>query len=260
MDRAIKLIEATPTAALCSGSPERLDAVLRERDQAQCRIREIELLSEIAREQSLLREKDALIHQQEILRRESDHRILNNLQMVVGLLSLQSRTEANAEAASHLSVAANRVATIGRIHRHLHSMDGLQSISLKRYLDELCRDYSQMLMSTDRRAQAIAVDGTELSVPSGVGLPLGLIVNELLTNAIKHGKGPISVTLEAQPGRIVLSVSNHGSVLPENFDPAASKGLGMSLISALVAQIGGDLRVDRGADNDGTRFTVLFSR
>lgn len=260
MTHALILIEAEPSTEFCSTCPERRSAVLRERERAQHSIREVELCAEIAREKCLLREKDARIRQQEILGRESDHRLMNNLQMVVSLLSLQSRTEANADAASHLSIAANRVATIARIHRHLHSMDGLQSISLKRYLDELCRDYSQMLISTDRRAQAIVVEGTEISVPTEVGFPLGLIVNELLTNAIKYGKGPISVTLEPQASRSALSVRNHGSVLPDDFDPAASRGLGMSLISSLVEQIGGELRVDRGKDNQGTRFTVLFPR
>ncbi len=260
MIHSFEPIEAKQPAGFRSARPERLGAVPTEREWAQCGIREGELRAEIAREKCLLRERDARIRQQELLGRESDHRLLNNLQMVVSLLSLQSRTEANAEAASHLSIAANRVATIARIHRHLHSMDGLQSISLKRYLDELCRDYSQMLISTDRRAQAIVVNGTEMSVPTEVGFPLGLVVNELLTNAIKYGKGPISVALEPQAGRAALSVCNHGSVLPDDFDPAASKGLGMSLISSLVEQIGGELRVDRGEDNEGTRFTVLFSR
>jgi two-component system, sensor histidine kinase PdtaS len=260
MAHALTQIGATPPAGFGSASPERLSAVLREREQAQSSIREVELRSEIAREQRLLQEKDALIRQQEILGRESDHRLLNNLQMVVSLLSLQSRTEANAAAASHLAIAANRVATIARIHRHLHSMDGLQTVALKRYLDELCRDYSQMLISTDREAQPIVVDGTEMNVPTEVGFPLGLIVNELVTNAIKYGKGAISVTLEPQAGRAALSVCNHGSVLPDDFDPAASKGLGMSLVWSLVEQIGGELQVDRGEDNDSTRFTVLFPR
>lgn len=259
MAHALKLIEAKLPAGFCSACPERLGAVLRLREQAQSSIREIELRSEIAREQGLRQERDALLRQQEILGRESDHRLLNNLQMVVSLLSLQSRTEANAAAASHLAISANRVATIARIHRHLHSMDGLQTVALKRYLDELCRDYSQMLISTDREAQPIVVDGTEMRVPTEVGFPLGLIVNELVTNAIKYGKGPISITLEPQAGRAALSVCNHGSVLPDDFDPAASKGLGMSLVSSLVEQIGGELRIDRGEDNDGTRFAVLFS-
>jgi len=115
-----------------------------------------------------------------------------------------------------------------------------------------------MLISTDREAQPIVVDGTEMNVPTEVGFPLGLIVNELVTNAIKYGKGAISVTLEPQAGRAALSVCNHGSVLPDDFDPAASKGLGMSLVWSLVEQIGGELQVDRGEDNESTRFTVLF--
>jgi len=258
MAHALTQIGAKPPAGSGSASPERLSAVLREREQAQYTAREAELRSEIAREQGLLKEKDALIRQHEVLRRESDHRLLNNLQMVVSLLSLQGRTEAEAAAASHLAVAANRVATIARIHRQLHSMDGLQTVALKKYLDELCRDYSQMRISMDRQAQPILVYGAEMSVPTEVGFPLGLIVNELVTNAIKHGKGAISVTLEPQPGRAALSVCNHGSVLPDDFDPAASKGLGMSLVWSLVGQIGGELQVDRGEDNDSTRFTVLF--
>ncbi|MCX7363263.1 MAG: sensor histidine kinase [Alphaproteobacteria bacterium] len=98
-------------------------------------------------------------------------------------------------------------------------------------------------------------------MPTAVGFPLGLIVNELLTNAIKHGNGRISVKLEPRSGRAyALSVCNDGFALPAGFDPIASKGLGMSLVSALVEQIGGELLIDRGEDNKGARFTVLFYR
>jgi len=220
---------------------------------------EIRLRKALARDQDLLAQKDRLIHQQEILNRECNHRLLNNLQMIVSLLSLQSAAEANREAAARLSVAAKRVSAIGRLHRHLHSMDGTPTVEFKHYLDELCRDHSAMSMSEERPAQRITVEGVETSLPTITGMPLGLIVNELVTNAVKHGKGRITVKLEPHVGKgYALSVCNEGSTLPEGFDPEACDGLGMKLVSTLVAQIGGALQIDRGDQNDCTRFTVLF--
>ena len=112
----------------------------------------------------------------------------------------------------------------------------------------------------DRAEQAIVVEGIELKLPTATGIPLGFIVNELITNAIKYGKSRMTVRLEPSPEKgYALSVSNDGAVLPAAFDPAASKGLGMRIIRSLVQRIGGELRIGRGDKNRGTRFTVLFS-
>jgi two-component sensor histidine kinase len=143
----------------------------------------------LAQQQTLLVQRDEAIRQQEILNHERHHRLLNNLQMIVSLLSLQSRTETNAEAASRLAVAAKRVGAIARLHRHLHPMDGRQTVEFKEYLGELCRDHSTMSMSQERPDQFVVVDGIELRLPTVTAIPLGLIVNELITNAIKHGQG-----------------------------------------------------------------------
>jgi two-component sensor histidine kinase len=230
-----------------------------EHELAEHRGTEIRLRKVLARDQALLREKDELIRQQEILNQECHHRLLNNLHMIVSLLSLQSRTEENAEAASRLSVAAKRVAAITGLHRHLQSMASTETVEFKKYLDELCRGHSTMSMSEQRPDQFIVVEGIEVKLPTATGVPLSLIVNELVTNAIKHGRGRITVKLEAQAGeRYALSVCNEGSALPEGFDPTACAGLGMTLVSSLAQQIGGELRIDRGDQNEGTRFTVLF--
>ncbi len=230
-----------------------------ERELTQHRATEIELRSAHDRDAALLRQKDDLLNRQKMLTEECHHRLLNNLQMIVGLLSLQSRREANGEVASRLTVAANRVGAIAHLHRHLHSMDGTPTVEFKRYLDELCRDHSTMAMSEEHPDQHIVVDAIELSLPTTTGIPLSLVVNELITNAIKHGKGRITVTLASSEKGHALSVCNDGASLPEGFDPAACKSLGMGLVSSLVAQIDGKLRIDRGDDNHGTRFTVLFA-
>ena len=241
-------------------SPDWRTAASYEHQLSEHRGREIRLRKVLARGQALLSEKDELIRQQEILSQECHHRLLNNLQMIVSLLSLQSRSEENAEAAARLSVAANRVTAITGLHRHLQSLDATPTVEFKNYLNELCRDHSTMSMSEQRPDQQIVVEGSEARLPTRIGIPLSLIANELVTNAIKHGRGRITVKFEPQPGeRYALSVCNDGSALPEGFDPAACTGLGMNLVSALAQQIGGELRIDRGDQNQGTRFTVLFS-
>jgi two-component sensor histidine kinase len=214
----------------------------------------------LARDDAQLRHQDEVIQQQDLLSKEADHRLLNGLQMVVSLLSLQSRGAANAEAATQLAIAAGRVATIERVHRRLHCFDGVPAVAFKQYLEDFCRDFSAMLSSEDGAERAIVVEGVEVNLPTATGLPLGFIVNELVTNAAKYGKGRITVRLEANPARgYALSVSNDGPGLPEGFDPAAGKGLGMKLIRSLVAGIGGELRIGRGDQDQGTRFTVLFA-
>jgi len=231
-----------------------------QRELAEHRATEIRLRKALARDEVLLREKDEVIRHQKMLNLECHHRLLNNLQTIVGLLSLQSRQEADAEVASRLSVAAHRVGAIAKLHRHLHSMDDTGIVEFKPYLDELCRDHSTISMSEHRPDLRIVVEGVELILPTTTGIPLSLIVNELVTNAIKHGRGRIAVKLERPSEKsYTLSVSNEGSTLPEGFDPAAGSGLGMTLVASLVEQIGGELRIDRGEGSDCTRFTVLFS-
>jgi two-component sensor histidine kinase len=134
----------------------------------------------------------------------------------------------------------------------------VQSVALKHYLEEFCHDFSAMLPSGEERT--IAVEGSEIDLPTATAIPLGFIVNELITNAAKYGRGRITVRLEENACTgCALSVCNDGPSLPEDFDPATSKGLGMKIVRSFVDQIGGALQVGRNADGQGARFTVLFS-
>jgi two-component sensor histidine kinase len=240
-------------------SPERRTVASYEQELRRHRRTESGLREALAREEALLCQRDELIQQQAVLSQESDHRLLNSVQMIVSLLSLQARASENAEVAAQLAAAAGRIATIGRIHRRLHSLDGVQTFALKQYIEDLCRDFSMML-SPDRPQRVIVVEGIEIELPAVTAIPLGFIANELITNATKYGTGRITVRLEANPAKgYALSVSNDGLSLPDGFDPAAGKGLGMRIIRSLVKQIGGELQIGRGDRNQGTRFTVLFS-
>jgi two-component sensor histidine kinase len=200
-----------------------------------------------------------LILEQQTLRRESDHRLLNGLQMVVSLLSLQSRTAPTEATAAQLSIAANRVATIERIHRRLHNNDGAQMVAFREYLEEFCRDFSSITNFEDDQP-AILVEGTEVLLPAAIAIPLGYIVNELVTNAVKYGTGNVRVRLGVEPGGgHLISVSNEGPAMPEEYDPASSKGLGMRIVQAFVCKIGGKLLFARDEGDRGVRISVQFS-
>jgi two-component system, sensor histidine kinase PdtaS len=219
---------------------------------------ETQLRSALAQSEALVRQKDEVIQRQELLKRESDHRFLNDLQMTISLLSLQSRASTNEEAAAQLAAAANRVSMIARIHRRLHSYDGVRRIEFKKFLEECGRDFSAML-SSDERPEQVLVEGIEIDLPAATAIPLGFIVSELIANAAKYGDGRIAISLQRDPAYgYALSVSNGGPALPEEFDPGASKGLGMKIIRSFTNQIGGELRVGRGDDGQGARFTVRF--
>ena len=218
---------------------------------------EAELRRSVLREGALLRQKDELIQQQSVLSRESEHRLLNGLQLITSLLSLQSRATQNAEAAALLNIASNRVAAIGRVHRDLHTLDQVESVEFKHYLERLCGDLSGMTAS-ESGTNLLTVEGVELRIPTTTGIPLAFIASELITNAIKYAKGKIMVELRAAEAGYALSVSDDGPGLPMEFDPTATQGLGMKLISALVRQISGKLLIGPGADGKGTRMTVLF--
>jgi two-component sensor histidine kinase len=223
------------------------------------RATEIKLRASVLRESDLLRQKDELIQQRDILSKESEHRLLNGLQLITSLLAVQSRGTKNPEAAAQLTFAANRVATLGRIHRHLHTLDKLESVEFKQYLEELCHDLSDMA-SSEFPERSLCVEGDQLNIPSVTAIPLGFIASELITNSIKYAKGKITVSLQTAPhGHCTLSVSDDGPGLPAAFDPTAAHGMGMKIIAALVRQIHGQLHFSKGDHDQGTRFSVAFN-
>lgn len=235
-----------------------LDQCLPAAEQADYGRTESQLRSALAESEARLRQRDELIQRQDLLKREADHRLLNDLQMAISLLSLQSRESANAEVAAQLSIAANRVAMIARIHHRLNSYDGVQTIEFKTFLEDLSGDFSAMVSPEESRAR-IVVEGSEIKLSVVTAIPLGFVASELITNAAKYGKGRITIRLQPDPRYgYALSVSNDGTALAEGFDPDAGKGLGMRIIRSFVRQIGGELRFSRDRDGQGARFTVLF--
>jgi two-component sensor histidine kinase len=218
----------------------------------------VELRAALAREQVLQQEKHELSQRQIMLAQEFEHRLINSLQLIVSLLSLQSRTATTPEAADQLTIAARRVAALGRVHRRLHLLDHQDHVEFKEYLQHLCEDLSGLLFQ-EGSGYAIVVEGAKAEIPTTMAIPLGFIVNELITNSAKYAEGHVTVRIEAtSPTDRSLSVVDDGPGLPAGFKPADSKGLGMKIVLSLVQQIGGQLRIMPGDNGRGTRFMVKF--
>ncbi|MEO6315259.1 MAG: sensor histidine kinase [Chitinophagaceae bacterium] len=201
-----------------------------------------------------------LVAEKEWLLKEVHHRVKNNLQTVVSLLELQSDFLDN-EALSAIHDSQNRIYAMSLIHQKLYQSDNVASINMRAYLQELA-DHLREIYHTDRGINFI-VDALPIDVDVSQAIPVGLIVNEAVTNAIKYaftGKSEnAAVTISFQKkyaGTFVLTVADNGAGLPEYFDATGKSGLGFKLIKGLVEDIEGQLSID---SIDGTQITVLFN-
>ena len=190
------------------------------------------------------------VEKAEIMAREIDHRVMNSLQFVSGLLTMQSRSTDAADASAQLREAATRVVAVARVHRNFYSSD-TEEVSCLTFLSRLCADLSDIC------GVQVEVSGDEGSVPTTWIQPIGLLTNELVTNAAKHGAGKVTVIYKAEGGARELSVCDQGEGVPENFDPGASAGLGMKVIALLAKQLGGEVAVSENPAG-GACFQVAF--
>ena len=211
----------------------------------------------LAREEVLRRENGELLQRHRSRLQEFEHRLLNGLQMVSGLLVRQS-VAATPAAAAELSVAAARICAFGSVHRRLRFGEYKDTVDIKRHLQDLCDDLTGLLFPAGV-GQSIVVQAPNYEIPATLAVPLSLIVNELITNSAKHAKTDITVRFESTtPVRHSVSVQDDGPGLPGEFDPANSKGLGMQIVMALVKEIGGELRFSAGDKGRGTRVDLTF--
>jgi two-component sensor histidine kinase len=194
--------------------------------------------------------------QADILSSETDHRVMNSLQFVSGLLNMQSRSVRTTEAAAQLMLAASRVAAVARVHRHFSLNEGVQRAPVLAYLQRLCGELSTILDIP------ITVTGIEANIPSSQILAIGFTVNEFVSNAKKNGAPPIIVRfLKGKDGQYQICVTDEGDGLPEGFvvgQDSRSDSLGMKVVTALVSQLSGKLAAGRNSAGRGACFNITF--
>jgi two-component sensor histidine kinase len=212
-----------------------------------------------------LRQREELLAQRDLLMRELNHRVKNNLQLVTSIVALRRRSVRDPEGRAALDDVRQRILGIASVHEHLYRADEEGAadggIELARYLGGLV---DQIRRSTGAAVGLELGPGTAARIPEEWAIPLALIVNELVTNALKHAypqgaPGPVRVALAASgDGRRAITVADEGRGLPPGFDPLAARDtLGMRLLNALAAQIGARLSLG-GSEGPGTRLTVAL--
>ncbi|PWC74815.1 PAS domain S-box protein [Azospirillum sp. TSH64] len=196
-----------------------------------------------------------LVGQKSTLLREVNHRVKNSLQLVSSLLTLQTLSLPDEGVRVHFQDARSRIEAIARVHNRLYQADQFQTIEFGTYLNELCEDLARA--SGGDSMCDIVVRSDVVDLPIDHAAPLGLIANELITNAVKHrgnGAARVTVTFRREDEKLALTVSDRGPGLPSNFDIRKSRSLGMRLISSLAGQIRASVDIDTTAQ--GTTFRI----
>jgi two-component sensor histidine kinase len=206
----------------------------------------------ISEKEGLLSEKDTLLKGQqrlllekERLLKEIHHRVKNNLQVIMSLLNSQADSLLDKAALSAIQESKHRVQAMALIHQKLYQAEGVARIPMQDYIQEVVAYlYESHCLNQVVRFQ-VEVEPIELDVTQAV--PLGLIINEVITNAFKHAfpdgrPGTVSLSLQRQ-GEVTyqLTVADDGVGLPAHYNPGQSRSLGMTLLHGFSGQLGGEL-------------------
>ncbi len=201
-----------------------------------------------------------LLDEKELLLREVHHRIKNNMSVIASILSLQADTLKDSPACDALLDAKSRVVSMMVLYDRLYRNSGDGTISIQEYFTPLL---DRIVHSVgDAAAVDVRTEIQDFSIASKALLPIGIIVNELLTNAMKHafvgkdhGVVTLSTALSDDGSRAVVRVADDGIGLPEGAEVGSSRGFGLQLVEALLKQIGGSMTVTRSS---GTCFALEF--
>ncbi len=206
----------------------------------------------------ILREKNKKI---ELLHKELNHRVKNNLAFISGLMRMQGRRLKSEEARQAVKVGESRIEAMSLLHRKLYQQESRNSINLGEYLEELC-GYLKSIYPAHDRLPVIKLDIADVQANDEAAVCIGLIINELVTNSFKYAfkdqpQPRISIHLEKTENvGYRLSYRDNGGGLPKDFEMGQSPTLGLKLIQILTNQLQGNLEVKREA---GAHFQFDFN-
>jgi two-component sensor histidine kinase len=189
-----------------------------------------------------LRQKNQLLEQQEMLLKEINHRTKNHLQLIIGLIQLQIRQLSDPQARAALMDTSRRITSIAAVHEKLYQADQVDAVNAGTYLGEVINGIKGSASSE----MTFVVDMDDVVLSLDKAIPLSLILNELITNALKYAytdtaSGEVMIALKASAGTISLIVADQGCGLPEGFEARKSPSVGMKIIRSLSQQLRADL-------------------
>jgi len=191
------------------------------------------------------------------LLKEIHHRVKNNLNIIIGLLELQSQNIEDWSVKEMFRESINRVRTMAIIHEYLYRSDNQSSIDLSVYVESLI-DNLLSVYADNRKELMVNYVLDNILVEVDIAIPIGLIVNEIITNSIKHAfadrqKGSIDINIERKSNFISVIIKDDGIGIPVNFDMDSNNTLGVQLIKLLVGQLEGKVNITR---EEGTKVQI----
>ena len=199
--------------------------------------------------------------EKEVLIREIHHRVKNNLQIISSLLHIQSSKITNDEMVSMFTDCQNRVKSIALIHEKLYQTNSFTRVDFDSYTMNLVY-YLFRMFDVKSNKVSIRMNVENVFLPMDTAIPCGLIINELVTNSLKHAftddkHGEILIqAVYHSDNKFTLTIKDNGKGIPEDVDFNKSRTVGFNLINSLVRQLGGNLKINR---NEGTEFNITFS-
>ena len=199
------------------------------------------------------------IEDKELLLRELHHRVKNNLMIISSLLNLQSAYIKDEESRTIFKESQNRARSMALIHERLYQSTDLKRIDFGDYIRTLANDlYHTYVMDTSLIKLNVDVDDIRLDINTSI--PLGLILNELVTNSLKHAfphssSGEIDIIFHTQDKSYLLEVKDDGIGFNENIDYKNTDSLGLRLVTNLTDQIEGKIEF---SNKSGTSFKIIF--
>jgi PAS domain S-box-containing protein len=219
------------------------------------------VITDITEQKRIEKDLERSLVEKEMLIKEVYHRVKNNLASVSSLLKLQSAQVEDARSRELFVETQNRVKAMSMIHERLYRSGDLKSIDLPEYMRSIAVQLYRSYEITEAKAK-LRVNVEQVALGVDTMIPCGLILNELVTNALKHAfpgaeTGTIAIELRERDGRRVFAVSDTGVGLPEGFEIGNTTSLGLRLVESLARQIDGTLDIS-GAPGGGTRFAITF--
>ena len=198
--------------------------------------------------------------EKEVLLKEIHHRVKNNLQIIMSLLNLQSRNILDEKTKNLFQVSVARVQSMSIVHELLYQSKDFEKIDYRDYLKVLIAPLIQSMKPQDKDV-SIELGVDEITLNVGTSIPLGLVINEIVTNSLKHGikdkKGRINIEmLNLKNGKFQLNIGDDGVGLPEDINVDNTETLGLQLVSSLVEQLEGQLTMD--TSKKGTHYVLIF--
>jgi two-component sensor histidine kinase len=201
------------------------------------------------------------LHEKEVLLKEVHHRVKNNLQIISSIFSLQTaHVGEDARIQDLLRDSRDRIRSMAFIHESIYQTKDLDSVDLAEYIEGLGRNL--MLSYSLTGKIELITELAPVSLPLDQAIPCGLILNELISNALKHAfpdeqKGSIHILLREEEGRITIALKDNGVGVPKGFDRQRDGNLGLELVHTLVEQLDGTLGMDT---TQGVSYLLTFER